>query len=403
MESQFQLTMNGQAVTRGDLNLMGETAALADDRILAELLRMDPYASSTISRGILSNSPLFKDASTSHTMYVNPFRAIIGSRTDTTALLNWRDIRSAVFAGSNVDLAANSSGHSRWDLVYAKVSLAVPSSPMSVKVKDTSTGQVTTQSLATQLTSSVTVLVVTGTPGTTPAKPALPSDDLTNHYYYIPLAYVMVFNGYTTSALDGYQTWEIAPCLSLSPNTGTTSLAPANEQYKVGGTVDTNQPWNASAAWQKPPAYLPSTMVGKVERLIVLDFLNNPASHVAHDIVDDSIDWNNRLFKWIAYASGTTPVFAWEKSATTNVVPSIAGTPLVGMGQSFVDDATAPCVFSVSNSTLPGISSGSASITIYCEGHKLKVVTSGSPSGRVFIWLEATGQYLRAATVPSGS
>src|SRR5689334_8947870 len=109
MENRFQHSLNGQSVQQADLNLLGETSALADDRVFAELFRMQPYDGATVRKGVLpfghsasANAGLVVPNGATGSVLVNPLRAFVGSRTAvaTSAKANWRDIRSALAVGS---------------------------------------------------------------------------------------------------------------------------------------------------------------------------------------------------------------------------------------------------------------------------------------------------------------
>lgn len=114
MESKFQLLNNGQEVQTSDINSMSDSAALADDRVLAELLRMPPYDGSTVTKGVIpftaetrsDSSDAFNVVSglgVAGVIRVRPFRALVGSRTAEASdpKKNWRDIRSTIHIGSD--------------------------------------------------------------------------------------------------------------------------------------------------------------------------------------------------------------------------------------------------------------------------------------------------------------
>ncbi len=148
MQERLFLTNVGQEVQISDLNAMGQAASAADDQALAELLRLPwgsgsgankfilPFAVHNIPGAIAwDQTPTVVPYGASGSVAIYPFRAVVGSRTapGTSLSLAWADIRTAFFAGSapgipsvTVSLAANSSGSTRWDLVYAAVSVDGP-------------------------------------------------------------------------------------------------------------------------------------------------------------------------------------------------------------------------------------------------------------------------------------
>ncbi len=107
-EPQFQLVDNGQEVQQADFDLLGQTSGLADDRVLAEFLRFPPYTGTVVKAIYPYGTSTSASAATvsapgtaSGSVLINPFRAIVGSRTAaaTDALKSWRDVRSGVLVG----------------------------------------------------------------------------------------------------------------------------------------------------------------------------------------------------------------------------------------------------------------------------------------------------------------
>src|ERR1700719_1812588 len=115
-EDFLQLAQNGVEVEQGDINLLGSVGGLADDHVLAELLRLAPF-SGTVAKAVLpfghtqSAAPTVAPNGASGSVVVSPFRVIVGSR-DTTANIgvraNWNDLRSGICAGATLPLAAQS-------------------------------------------------------------------------------------------------------------------------------------------------------------------------------------------------------------------------------------------------------------------------------------------------------
>src|ERR1051325_9805588 len=192
MEPEYFVQEVGQEVQSDDLDLLGETAALADDRTLATLLRMMPYDGTTYAKAVMliettDNAPrqiLSSDGPTGK-VRVAPFLAIVGSRPAVAdgAKLNFRDIRSALFVPVDddanyelVSIASNSSGDPRWDLVYALVVPDVDSAAVTRYVQDPTTLDIDTDSVVVTKVTTVTVGVATGATAPSPALPATPTD-----------------------------------------------------------------------------------------------------------------------------------------------------------------------------------------------------------------------------------
>lgn len=443
MEDQFQLANNGQAVLKADLDGLGETSGLADDRVFAELFRMTPYDGSTVRKGMLpygsGTSGTVVAAGASGSVSVNPFRAFVGTRTAvaTNAKKNWRDIRSALGIGTTtlaqtVAIGANSTGNPRWDLVYAAVAVDANNAAVTRKRKNPTSKAVTSSSVVTTLATTVTLGVTPGTAGASPAFPATPTDS--GGTYYVPLAYIRVPNGFgASSTVDPKDINEVAPVLAISRTTGASTLRPANQQNIVGGTAisgtgQTSQ--NGFAAWkgtagQRPAVYMPPSMIGKEEILIALELGHASSANWSHQnnaIVDDKIDWRKRLFKWNAYVgnnSAAASEFPWNSlggnkalSGSYVLEDGVAAAPALatrtaGFGQSFTIDADG--VINVArfqavdnvdnNANVPStVQVSTAFVGLYVDAATgaLKVAITGVPLCSFLIWLEATAPYPNA-------
>src|SRR6266487_1281647 len=135
MERKYQHTVNGQEVESSDINLIADDAALADDRVFAELFRMKPYDSVTnpnLSKAILpySEGATVQPNGASGSVRIYPCRPMIAAKVNASvdAKDNWRGIRSTVYVGNltgpyiTQSLAANTSGVAwRWDTIYLRV------------------------------------------------------------------------------------------------------------------------------------------------------------------------------------------------------------------------------------------------------------------------------------------
>lgn len=416
MENQFKLDYNGQQVQQQDFATLGEAAGLADDRVFAELFRLQPFDGSTVRRGVLpfgnrgqGRVAMVAPNGATGSVSVSPFRAFIGSTTavGTDAVKNWRDIRSTLCVGSSalaqtVPLGANSSGNPRWDLIYAAVTPNVNGPSVTRKVKNPTSKVVTTTSVAPTLVSTVTLGVTPGTPAASPDWPAAPTDAAGT--YYIPLAYVRVPNGFAAgSTVLSTGVAEQAPVIALSRTTGGCNARIADSQYTEGGaqlSAAKVQAWGATGT--RPSTYLPPSM-GAGEQLIVVLDLTTGHESVANNATLDSRDWRNRVCKFTAVVGVTNPGvtdFPWmragfqtapaggESSTSANVRVAF------GVGQTFVGSGTLYAA-SIDGNALVDMADGTT-ISVYCDladSGKLKVLYTGAPNCAVIFWIDFSAPF----------
>jgi hypothetical protein len=442
----FKLDYDGQAVNRDELNTFGSIAGLADDRVFAEILRMTPD-DGTVYRGILPYAGEVRAANygvaipngASGSVLVNPFRAVVGSRSlvGSGGLANWRDIRSAICIGNTsltqvVSFTANSSGNPRWDLIYAAVAIDANTTPVTRKVKDPTTSVVTEESVSVFAQTTVTLGVNPGTPASTPTFPAAPSDS--GSTYYIPIAYVRVVNGFGGSTtLNSRDIYEVAPALAISRALGAGSLRPADQQNILTGTAITGSgtsavTLNGDMKWKgttdtRPAGYMPPSMVGSESLLIAIDLSSGSSGNWSHQnlaIIDASRDWKWRLFKWAAMVAPTTlGVFPWNASsvdmfASTGMAPGYASSSsalIVGTGSSFHGNGGGNWIFNAQasgagstatpaagfNVPTNAMTSGAA-VRIDCDTTtgNLQLHITGTPTCSILLWLEASAPYPNA-------
>jgi len=166
----YVIAQNGQEVEQGDLTLLSDAGGLADDHVLAELLRLAPFSGNGVAKAIMpfGSAATVVPAGATGSVNVNPFRAVVGTR-DTVAnigaLKNWNDLRSAIFTGPNALAAqqpfqANAAAQARWDLVYAQLQVDAPGQQVSRYRKDPSTEQVTVVQVARSLVQAISVSVL---------------------------------------------------------------------------------------------------------------------------------------------------------------------------------------------------------------------------------------------------
>ena len=413
MENRYQHTVNGQSVLQGDLNGLAEVAALADDRLIAELFRLQPFDGATVRKGILTHrhaasgpAGLVATNGATGSVLVNPFRAVVGSRTAvaTDAKMNWRDLRSAIAVGSTtlaqtVALAANASGNTRWDLVYAAVAVDANAASVTRKVKDPTTKLVTSQSVVTQLATTVSIGVVAGTPAASPSWPAVPSDS--GGVYYVPLAYVRVPDGF--GAASTVITREIslqAPVLQISPASGAMSVGPADGQH----TLTSAQQAAFGLGNTRPSFFMPPDMVGGSSLLVALDLLHPSSANWSHQDggVVDSRDWRDRLSRftatvffgqpeWATYVVGISNFPGPAASATWNSSSGV----IFGMGSTFNSGGVNARACNIYGFSVSEMDDG-ATVALYADhadGGKLKVSIIGTPGVFVFIWLDQSAPF----------
>jgi hypothetical protein len=439
METKFKIQENGQEVRTTDIESVSTNAARADDRVLQELFRLVPYNSAgptkyvwtygvdtwAAQNGDNSTALVHPDPSAGR-LRVRAFRAAVSSLDTSSNLERVRGIRSGYHlpgstSGFTVQsLTANGSSDPRWTLLFAALTPDTNGDTATVLKQSVSSGTVSPVSVVLNTKTTVTLDTVNGTPAASPTYPTIPADAA--GVYYIPLAYILIPGSFNSATiLDPSAIYEVAPVVTLNTAVGGLSSRPANQQWAEGGTVDTNQSGSdAAASTYRPGAYLPSTMVGAEERVILIQNHLPPLSHSDGDVVDDSCDWRFRYFEWTATAeTGNTVASAFpsDRNVTgTNFVSSawnadIGVTTAVGVGQSFVDDTTKGAIFSVSDGNgaacvlrgtyLSKIGGGSDYVMLYVRDTDgaLVVKFSGTPDAQIKIRLRATAPYSNYGTV----
>lgn len=424
MESKFQLTYNGQQIITDDINLMADVGALADDRVLAELFHLPPYDGTTVSRGIVPAALYGKGLTwaaqvgpngATGSVLVQPFRAVIGSRTLASAggKANWRDIRSAIAVGSaalgsSVSFGANASGNPRWDLVYAAVSVDANGASVSRKVKSPTTKVITGQSVVTTLATTVSLAVVAGTTAASPVWPSAPTD--TGSTYYIPLAYVRIPNGFTASSTVAANNIAlVANMLGLASAVGNSvSLATVNNQKNI--STAQQGAWGSSGS---PTMQFAPPLAGGMESLFL--YLNVDAAgtntNVPNDgsvvILDSSRNWSKRYFRVTAgfgavfnavaqngpgyRYTGRTADFTGQLTSPGNTVGGVITT---------YPEGASGLLFYVSGSSQPAVGffyspiGAGKSITFFVDSSgRLCAQTSGAVQCQGYLWLEATPRF----------
>lgn len=446
IQSGIPVLVNGVEVQNGDLALIGQTAGLADDRTLAELIRLIPTDGSHVARAILPTgsqpntvvgapghnafATVSPTGSGNGSVLISPFRAIVGSRgsVGTGALANYRDIRSCVFVGSvsalsqTFALAANASGNPRWDLIYAQMTVDAAANQVQRRVKDPNSSSPSVQTVYQYLAQTVQIAAAQGTPGASPVAPNLPADS--GSTYNIPLALVLVPTGWgPTSTVVPEQLRDVALVASVSATLGGYTICPGNlnhDKVNPDGSITANGyasdatfAWTASSPYRSP-LFLPPTMQGGQTRFFLIDLTNVSHPSVTNGAtIDDSIDWRNRFFRVQAFVTAdTAKLFASDPAAQALAAPAVPhpinvpsdGRLSFAMSQSFVPDGvitSASTVFRDGRGASNGLQttdpfpSGGFVYGIVCDssGHLTLWYSGTFPGCRFFIWLEATGQF----------
>jgi len=413
MEAQYQHTVEGQEVGQEDLNLLGENAALADDRVLAELLRVPPYFAS-------ADSPTFKaimmagfddeegpfrssqySVVQSHggisQVTVCPFRAVVGTRAGGNGKAWLRDIRTAVYADPTytrhtVVLDATVSNH-RWDLIYARVDVDADQDAETRYVKGVD-GVVAAQDIVTQVLTEVTIAVTKGVESATPERPALLADG--GGSYYIPLAYVLLEHPSASAVIEPARIQVVAPIIQIASAAGGSPLGPCNKLHVVGGLNDAS--W-AIASPGRPRTFIPPTMCGSIRRIVGLAWgtsgNDTPLDSIA--ILDDSIDWRDRLIKTTFAVFEDGDAFSWgegsEPSPLHDCYTEAASTFNVSTYGSVIPSGSYGAVADVTHAR-HGIASPSRVVLFVNADGKLCVqVSAASPGRGIFFWIEASGSW----------
>lgn len=401
MEPKFFVQNNGQQVINSDLDLLGETSALADDRVLAELFRLKPYDGSTVSRGILTyghqgsaTTGLAAPNGASGSILVYPFRAIIGSRTAvaSNAKANLRDVRSSISVGTStlagtVAIAANASGNPRIDLVYAQVALDASDAGVVRKIKNPTSKVIAGATVTITKSNTVTLDVVEGAPSGSPAIPALPADAGDN--YYIPIAYVYVPNGFNAgSTVSTGDLAIVAPVLTVAPAVGASSMRLANAHQKVGlSGVQFGQ-------FGLPQNFAPAVNgVGCETLAFYVDLTTGSVSHTNGAIIDDSRDWRKRICRWsvVTEPSGAGTFY---RARGTMYGGSVASSVVTGHGTTF-EVGTIGYAIRIDGQT--GVTTNMANGSEFCidvdSNGRLILNYSGAPNCAFMVWLDLSGPF----------
>jgi hypothetical protein len=420
MEAQYQHTVEGQEVGQEDVNLLGANAALADDRVLAELLRVPPFfaaADSPVFKAIMmagfdDEEGEFRTGQRSVVQYyggiglvhVCPFRAVIGTRTGGHGKDWLRDIRTAVFADPSstrlaLSIDATVSNH-RWDLVYARVDVDADQAAETRYVKGVD-GVVAAQSVVTQVMTEVSIAVVEGTEAATPTRPSIPADG--GGSYYIPLAYILIAHPSVGAVIPPYRIQEVAPIIQIASSAGGAPLAPCNQLHAVGGLNDDG--WTPADG--RPKTFLPPTLCGSIRRVVGLSWGASGSYDTPLDattILDDSIDWGNRLFKTTFAVFDDTDAFSWgdgsEPSPLQDCFTEMSSTFNEGTYNGNLPSGSFGAVADVTAGRHGLDSSSRVILYVNAYGALCVSVSATSPNRGIMFWIEASGPWRDHGALP---
>lgn len=418
-ERYLKLEVDGQELRQFEVNQAFREAALADDRALAELFRVYPYQSSGpwVTKlvvpcgftGAGANSTQVQQIVRPETGGVNvaSFRALIGSRSGSLGAIlgspsgpkeHRVDVRSGIYSPGLlawseefIELPANTSGSTVWVVVYARVAIADGTEATADSNTATRYGK-----SAVGVTGAYSVTLYTNVTVTVLATVAFPADDPATGVYYVPLAYVRTVNGFgPTTDVTYDDIHEVSPCAQLHSSSGAVVSRPAQSSWSEAlPTLATHTPWATTGA--RPNVYLPPTMTGAQEIWLPIQFVGT-ASAVDGDVVDQSVDWRNRLFQWTA--SFDVYPFAFQPDMTdveyhvpNGKLSSLTNTDHVatGLGQSF--HGSSSDTRTVAHLDLGG---GVIELTVHGTTGAMHLrVLSGSPNQNILFLIKASGQFI---------
>jgi hypothetical protein len=282
-------------------------------------------------------------------------------------------------------------------------------------VKDTTDDDANPETVVTQVLTTVTLQVVTGTTAANPVPPAVPAD--TSNVYCIPLAYVRIPTGFgASSTVLTTDIATVAPLVGLhaSANGALNGIAPNDAAISTLLSDFMNAGWKEwGSSGTRPPSFVPSTMRGGFEKMIVAHL--NPlgggvANYGSGDYVDSSLDWRRRLFRWSAFFS-ISHKFPWETGATNGGMfggipddegASLRDTPKDGSAQSLVADSLvsggptpSSLLFTTGTSftSMPGGNSIQFGVD-QTTGQLFVYWSGGIPTdSRIILFVKATGQF----------
>lgn len=299
MDKKYQIPIDGQAVTRSDMNAVFAQAATGPDNGLSLAQQpLDYVGSGLVKRGVLPPRGLpgatpqalvyptpagFGVTVSRHTIGIGPFVA-----TD-------NKIVTVAVPSTAVVFAAGSGGaNPRYDLVYATVYLNVPDTTTTRKTKGIGSKVVSSASVSPSVSNTVTINVLKGTEASTPVQPFLPADPVGG--YNVPLAYVRFVGTYdpASTVTVGGDIMEIADVYTSHDRPQVIDVL----SNFPGVLITSNGAAKASDPRRK--GFVPKIISGGAE---TRDFFLRLASSGGDTagmpnglVLDSSVDWRKRTF-----------------------------------------------------------------------------------------------------------
>lgn len=371
MQPQPFLTNHGQEVQFVDINRLGQVASHADDVAISVGARLQPTGGSGRNRailpfiptGLVDNTP-GTVASATGGVLVRTFTAYAGSSSTDPS-----DIRTAIYQqGSVTTLAAQTAGAGtfRIDLVYATLMIDQSMPGETRYVKDPVTGALTSPTVPVQKYSYVVVGVQPGVASSTPSPPATPSDPPGG--VNIPLAYVKLANGFgTLTVVTDANIMDIATTVPFGAQ-------PVSSAHDLTGSFFTGT--------SKSKFFCPPTALGTEQRFGGLD---TSVGSINNAILDNSIDWRNRIIRVEAQTGAAGENFAWQ-TASSSALPAVGVACTSAIVNSFPVGAANKTIYTTTNG------GGTLSLYVDAANGALKVSVTGTPAISAFFVLTAFGQ-----------
>lgn len=377
----FNLPIDGGSISRDDLNLIASSAGSAEDNSISSIL-VPPAWNGGVQRGILpprnitlvSGNGVNSVRCAAHAAYAGPM-------TDLASTINTAFTDNAVM---NVD--SSTGANPRYDLLYETIYVDIPAVTAYRKVKNRTSKVVSASAFSNSSSCYTTVGLVKGTESATPTSPSLPADPVGG--YNIPLAYIRIPTTYTggSATIDPADIFEVAPVL-----TGPGVARPSSSSSKVPASPDGTG--RQGITFNQLYRFLAAPMAGSESRMFGVSALTGLMADGT--IIDDSIDWRNRIFRADVHAAQLGfETYAWNSPSlgVPGAGTSLAGTSVVArvMGNSFgIRSGGTVQALRVDSGLLSWASSNYIEIDVDSSG-RLIFHKNADWNCTAFIWLEAS-------------
>lgn len=392
----FIQTFNGQSIYKEDLAVLADAAGAGDDALKHVVRNTGRIGRARVQRGLvrLEDGALITNGPTG--IKNRTFTAWIGAET-TDSPEGWSGLRSVTVPAEAFTFAVPAlAGGRRIDLIVAKYSPRLTSGEVQRKVKNPVTGAVTEEDVSVTEYDAVTFEYLQGPAGSLPAWPSDPVGG-----FYIPIAAIYVTDGWSgAGTFPSIFIEEIADVRSsaISPRPPTSSSSIVGGVFGGGRNVN----FASGSFGYINSTSMPSTMRGDVQLWIPV----SKGALVTGKLIDDSVDWRNRLFRSdVEYRNGTfLPLFPWEQDYAQLAQGKMyagfeTGAPYdTGLliqthhGQSFRKVGSI-----VSERYALVIDHGASASTatyLYVDDNGALRLTVGQTASRcVLVWLQASAQY----------